>query len=157
MTLGLIGFIFILVGVCYFYLPNVIINIFQFIKKHLLNEKVVILNNKKIGLFFILVGLVLIFLLVKDKAFLKNELYSAYKEYYSGNFDKAEKICLNLLNKNPNDTDAMFLLGKVYFSSGKYYLAKATFLRINSISPKRKNETEKFLNLIEVRLQKNEN
>ncbi|MEM4368620.1 MAG: hypothetical protein QXO21_06390 [Candidatus Anstonellales archaeon] len=156
MILGLIGLTFIMIGICYFYLPNIIISVCQFIKKYILNEKIVILNNKKIGLFFITIGMLLVFLFAKDKIFLKNEFYSAYKEYYSGNFEKAERICLNLLYKNPNDTDVMFLLGKIYFSSGKYLLAKATFLRINNTNPKQKDEIEKFLNLIETRLQKNE-
>lgn len=158
MILGLsIGLIFIIIGVCYFYIPSSIIKICQIIKRYILNEKIIILNGKKIGLLFILIGLIVIFLSTKDRLFSKDEFYTAYKEYYSGNFERAEKICLNLLRKNPNNIDVMFLLGRIYFSSGRYLLAKSTFLRINNTFPKRKYEIEKFINLIDERLKKDEN
>ncbi|MEN3014007.1 MAG: hypothetical protein ABDH23_05285 [Endomicrobiia bacterium] len=151
-----LGFVFILTGLLYFYFPHIIIGVFQIIKKYIINEKVVILNNKKIGLFLISAGV--IFILVSTrKIFIKNELYNAYREYYLRNFDKAEKICLDLLNKKPNDIDSMLLLGKIYFSSEKYLLAKATFLRVASMSPEKKQYVEKFIQLIDTKYKKNEN
>ncbi|MCS7230864.1 MAG: hypothetical protein RMJ67_01790 [Elusimicrobiota bacterium] len=155
---GIIGLILILSGLIYFYLPNVVVNVYQIIKKYLLDEKTAILNGKKIGLVFMLTGTIFLLSIVMESVS-QNKLYYAYKEYYLNNFDKAEKICLDLLNNKPNDVESMFLLGKIYFSSQKYLLAKATFLRVVSIAPSKKDKVEKFLKVIDSKLnkQKNEN
>ncbi|MCX7957265.1 MAG: hypothetical protein N2643_05205 [Endomicrobia bacterium] len=149
----IVGISFLVIGVCFFYLPYSIIKLYQLIKKSILNEKNIILHRKKIGLFFVLLGLLLVFVYFKNM-FSKNVLYNAYREYYLGNFVKAENYCLQVLNKKPNDIEATFLLGKIYFTAEKYLVAKSVFLKLNDLNTPKKFQVEKYLETIDKKIKK---
>lgn len=150
----IIGIILILVGLLYFYRQTVVIKICQFIKQYLTNERIVVLYGKKIGLFLVLVGIVFVGIGIQQITS-KNKLYTAYKQFYSKNFDSAEYICNKLLKDNPNNTEAMFLLGKIYFVTGRYYQAKSLFHQMKNVGNKEKVlEAEKYITIIDDKIKR---
>jgi len=57
----ILSIILFILGLAIFYWPNKVINFINWLEKVLLNRKKLLLQNKKIGLFFILVSIILIF------------------------------------------------------------------------------------------------
>lgn len=154
-----LGFVLILIGIVYFYKPTWIIKLCQLVKSYVFNERVVILYGKKIGLVFIMSGVIFIGVNVRNEIG-RNDLYKAYKNYHTKKFETAEKICMSILKDQPNNTDALMLLGKIYFVTERYLLAKSTLLKIKDLPQTKKKEVEKYLNLIDMKLKrdvKNEN
>jgi protein O-GlcNAc transferase len=47
-------------------------------------------------------------------------IHSAFKEYQTGNLQQAENICKNLLKNHPDNAEALYLLGIIYFQRGDY-------------------------------------
>lgn len=146
-----IGIILLLLGLLYFYSPNLIIKSCELAKKYIFNERIIILYGKKIGLVLVLVGLIFFSLSIR-KNFSKNKLYSAYKKFYSYDFKSAEKICLEMLSEQPKDVDVLYLLGKIYFVTQRYIPARNIFLKIKSLKPKKEKIVDKYIEVIEKKL-----
>ncbi|MCS7151174.1 MAG: tetratricopeptide repeat protein [Endomicrobia bacterium] len=145
-----IGIIFIVVGLLYIYKISLLIKICESIKKFLFNERIIILHGKKIGLFLILTGIVSIGVEIR-KAVNRDLTYVAYKNYYSRNFTTAEKLCFEILNKQPKNSEVLMLLGKVYFAAGKYRQARIFFHKVLSIDESKRKEVERYLSMIDIR------
>lgn len=153
----LLGILLITIGVVYLFRPLWIMMFFELIHRYIFKERVIILYGKKIGLIFILFGILLIGTKIKNLTN-RDYLYVAHKEFYRRNFSSAERICQTILQYNPNDTEALFLLGKIYFVTERYSLAKTTFLKITKIEPSKQKEIEKYILNIDRKLEtKNEN
>jgi hypothetical protein len=149
-----LGIILFVIGLTFFYWPDKVVKFLEQVEKVLFNKRFIILQNKKIGFVFILISIILIFTNVKIST-QKNLLYKAYTNFYTHNFVSTEKICLEIVNKQPNNTDAWMLLGKTYFITGRYLLAKSMFVKLKTMSDvteRKKNEIEKYLMLIDKKL-----
>lgn len=150
----IVGVIFIVIGLLYFYRQAVIIKICQLLKQYLVNEQIVVLYGKKIGLFLVLAGIIFVGVGIQQVTS-KNKLYTAYKYFYSKNFDAAEQACIKLLKENPNNVEVILLLGKIYFVTGRYYQAKSLFLQVKNIGKKEKvSEAEKYITIIDSKIKK---
>ncbi len=147
----IISIVLILLGLLYFYLPNLIIKSSELVKKYIFNERIIILYSKKIGLVLVLLGLIILFLDIR-KSFNKNKLYSAYKKFYSYDFKSAEKFCLEILSEQPKNIDVLYLLGKLYFVTERYMPAKNIFLKIRSLDSKKEKMVDKYIEAIEKKL-----
>ncbi len=147
----ILGILLIIIGVIYLSKTFWIVMFCRLIQRYVFNEKIIILYGKKIGLIFILFGSLLLATRIKDLTN-KNYLYVAHKEFYAKNFSSAEKICQTILQSKPNDTDALFLLGKIYFVTERYLLAKSTFLRVVSMEPSKEKKVEKYISIIDVKV-----
>jgi len=148
----LFSILLIIIGLLYFYFPNAIIKFFEFVNKHIFNERVVVLYGKKIGLIFILFGLLIFAVNIRYK-FSKNKLYSAYKSFYSRNFVSAQKVCLDLLVEQPKNVDALELLGKIYLAQEKYNLAKNIFLKAKSLTTQNRQKIiDRYIELIDYKI-----
>ncbi len=53
----------------------------------------------------------------------------AYCLIQKGKFDRAEKVCLTVLEENPDNLDILFILGGIYFKNGEYEKALGLFKR----------------------------
>jgi tetratricopeptide (TPR) repeat protein len=151
----ILSIILFILGLAIFYWPNKVINFINWLEKVLLNKKKLLLQNKKIGLFFILVSIILIFTNIRILT-KKNVMYKAYTNFYSHNFATTEKVCQEILNQQPNNIDAWILLGKTYFVTGRFLLSKSVFTKIKNMSyirEKDKKEIEKYLLLIDKKLE----
>lgn len=149
-----IGIIFIILGLVYFYRQTIVIKICQFVKQYLFNEHIVVLYGKKIGLFLFLAGTVFIGIGVQQIMH-KDLLFTAYKHFYSRNFDTAERVCYNILKEEPKNVNAMLLLGKIYFVTGQYYRAKSIFTQIKNIGGKEvEKKVDTYLTVIDEKLKK---
>ncbi len=154
----ILGIVFIIIGIIYSYKQSWILMFCKLVQTYIFNEKVIILHGKKIGLIFILFGILFIGTKLKSLT-RKDYLYTAYKEFYSKNFSSAEKNCQTILQSQPNNADTLFLLGKIYFVTERYFLAKTTFLRVVNLEPSKEKEVEKYLIIINNKIgdKKNEN
>lgn len=56
------------------------------------------------------------------------KLHEAQTNYRSGEYVKAEKLCKIALEKNSDDPDFLTLLGHIYKETGRYDLAKTSYL-----------------------------
>ncbi len=151
-----LGIILFVIGLGFFYWPNIVVRFLEQVEKVFFNKRFLILQNKKIGLVFILISIIIIFTNIRMIT-QKNLFYKAYTNFYSHNFVSTEKICLDIVNKQPDNIDAWMLLGKTYFVTGRYLLAKSVFMRIknmHNISEKNKKEVEKYFVLIDKKLEK---
>ncbi|MCS7227747.1 MAG: hypothetical protein NZ839_02135 [Endomicrobia bacterium] len=149
----IVGIFLIILGLLYFYKQMLLIRFCQVIKKYVFNEQVIVLYGKKIGIFLILSGIVFTGVGIQ-KITSRNLIYTAYKYYHSKNFSLAEQTCQNLLKEDTKNADAMLLLGKIYFITGRYYLAKSIFMQMKNIEVKKRKEVEKYITMIEEKLKK---
>ncbi len=151
-----LGIILFVIGLAFLYCPTKVVKFLDLVEKILFNRRFIILQSKKIGFIFVLISIILVCTNIRVLT-KKNLLYKAYTNFYSHNFTASEKICLEIINKQPNNVDAWVLLGKTYFVTGRYLLAKSVFRKtknIPKISEKKKNEIEKYLLLIDKKLEK---
>jgi tetratricopeptide (TPR) repeat protein len=151
-----LGIVLVILGIAFFYWPNKIVKFLDWVEKNLFNKRSFILQSKKIGLVLVLIGVILVFTNVRVLT-KKNLLYKAHTNFYTHDFASTERICLEIINKQPNNIDAWLLLGKTYFVTGRYLLAKSVFVKIKNmadINEKKKKEIEKYIILIDKKLEK---
>ena len=60
---------------------------------------------------------------IKTKAKKQNNLDSAVQHYQSGKLQEAETICNQILQKNPNHSDTLHMLGLIFVKSGQFDIA----------------------------------
>lgn len=140
----------ILIGLVFIYKVALVVKICELIKRYVINERILILHSKKIGLFLVLFGILIIGLEVW-KATNYNPLYTIHKKYYAREFSAAEKLCLEMLMKQPSNADLWMLLGKIYFAAGKYSQAKVCFNKVLDINSSKHEEVKKYFSLIETK------
>ncbi len=63
-------------------------------------------------------------------------LDAALQYFQSGNLQKAEEICRQTLQQNPNHSRTLYLLGKIFYYSGKYDHAIKYITKAIHINPK---------------------
>ena len=148
MSVVLIGVVFIVIGLFYLYSTSLVLKFYGFLKNYILSDKSVILYGKKIGLFFLLIGAAVITFTVVTHYTTKDLYYMAYKQFFNGDFKKSEKLCYELLSVQPQNVDVLELLGKIYIATGRYKLAKSTFLKIKKIEPEKAKKVERYLKAI---------
>lgn len=99
------------------------------------------------------------------KDFPKNEnikILLAGSYFNSYRFSESEKLCNDILRKNPKNTQAIIQLGKIYLNEKKFDLSVRTFLKAASIEPKnigikkdlvilylKSNNRQKAINILE--------
>lgn len=149
----ILSIILIITGLLFIYKTSLLIRICEFIKQHFVNERIIILYGKKIGLFLILLGAIFISSEIRKKTGY-NSLYVVYKKYYSKDFTAAEKLCLEMLSKEPKNAEVWMLLAKTYFAAGKYPQAKACFKRVVEIDNSKYKEVNHYLSLIDTKITK---
>lgn len=140
-----IGIIFIILGFLYFYMPNVIIKICDFIRMYLLSDKIVILHNKKIGLILFLLGCVILLVKISRYYTHRDKYYLATREFYNKNYIKAEKLCIEILSNQPRNTMALELLGKIYLTTNRVELARKIFTKIKTMDEKKSEKMDQYL------------
>jgi len=120
-----IGYILFFLGLVYIYYPGLILKINSIIKRYLFNDSFVMFHRKKIGLLYILISIIMIYYgIIFFKSETSYKIYQAYKNYCYGKYSKTEKICLEILNVEPNNIKAIEQLALVYFVMGDYKKAK---------------------------------
>jgi len=145
-----VGITFVVIGFLYFYMPNIMIKLCEIAKKYLFNEKTIILNGKKIGLILFLLGCIVLTIKISRYYTHRDKYYLATKEFYNRNFKNSEKLCLEILSVHPKNIFVLELLGKIYFATGRYDLAKNIFLKIKNLAPSKSDQMEKYLQRISV-------
>jgi tetratricopeptide (TPR) repeat protein len=141
----LLSLFLIVAGIIFFYNPSLVIKICLLVKRYLLNEKLIILYSRKIGLILFLVGFLVLVSKVNHYFIKRDKYYLASREFYNKNFKNSEKICIELLSVQPKNVLVLELLGKTYFATGRYELAKNIFLKIKTLSPSKTVQMDKYL------------
>ena len=120
-------------GVSYIYAPNVILAINAWVRKILFNDARVIYYRKKIGLLHVFISLLIFYavfnlhlpdLKIFNKQIVRNRLFQAYTQFYTGKYDDSIKLSEEILSKDPNNLRATELLARSYFCKGDYIKSK---------------------------------
>ena len=67
----------------------------------------------------------------------KEVIYQALKDQIDSDPDLVASECTRLLNENPDDWQALFLLGYVYSMAERFGLAVTVFHRLTQLAPKK--------------------
>jgi tetratricopeptide (TPR) repeat protein len=150
----ILGTILVILGFLYFYLPNIVIKLCDFIKKYFFNEKTIILYGKKIGLIMFLLGVIILTTKISRYYTHQDKYYLAKKEFYQHNFFNSEKLCIEILSLQPKNTLVLELLGKIYLATNRPELAKKIFDKIKTIDKSKAAKMDKYLEKISLKQNK---
>ncbi|MFN3966866.1 MAG: tetratricopeptide repeat protein, partial [Endomicrobiia bacterium] len=110
------------------YYPSFIVKMNGWFRNKIFNDAFVLMERKKIGLICVVVSLIVFYFGVFvpkisvsfKRQNVQDDLYHVWCYYYQGNYDKAEKICREILLIDPENLTAKEQLGLVYFAKGDY-------------------------------------
>jgi len=125
------------------------------------NDKLVLMDRKKMGIICIVISLVIfyfgVFIPKLSLSFkqqdIRNDLYHAWCYYYQKNYDKAEKICREILFFEPENSTVKEQLALIYFSRGDYRKSIYYCKRVLEENPNNRR-IEKILNSINEKISK---
>lgn len=137
-------------AVIYFYAPKVVLKINEFMKKYVFSDILVLFSRRKIAViyFFIFLASLCIYWFmppIGNKYQIPSKVFSAYRNYYLGNYEKVVKICNEILSYDPKNIKANELLGLSYLALNQKIKAKAYLMEVVRREPK----NEKIKKIIE--------
>ncbi len=129
MTLiGIISIFLFLFGLSYFYYPSFVVKLNKFVRDKIFSDKFVLINRKKIGLILVMTSILVFYfgVLVPKMSVsfrqqnIRDYLYHAWRYYYQGYYNHAEKLCKEILFIDPENLAVKEQLALIYFAKGDY-------------------------------------
>jgi len=129
----------------YLYFPRVVLNVFRIVRDVVCSDRVVILHGRKIGLFALLIG-GLILAQVYAVRFIRPDMYYRIDTWYrAGNLGRAEQAALAYLAEHPRDERMLDMLVRIYVAGKRYEIARQTLLRIRNLNPERAASVDAYI------------
>lgn len=140
-----IGILCVVVGLSYLYAVRIVLRAYRFIREVLLADRSVILYGRKIGLFFLLVG-ILILAQTYTTHFIRQDVRYRIDDWYrTGQLERAERAALEYLASSPKDERVLDTLARIYVAMKRYEIARQTLLRIKAINPERTEAVDAYI------------
>ena len=141
-----ISFAFLAAGMAFIYKPALIVRFNKFVRERILNDNLILLERRKKGFFFLLIFL--LFFYWGSSRFLYHPdplgnnlvstprlLYQAHHHLHLKEYEEAKKLCLEILAREPANTEALYYLGAASFLLDDPVAAQKSWSRAKALSP----------------------
>ncbi len=123
------GLLFVFLGLAYMYRPSWILTINKFARERIFCDARVILERRQKGLLFLLCSVLLFYWSYSRALYSPTRImdyfvstdrmfYQARNNFRVGEYGKADRACLKILSREPENSEALYLLAASRYLSG---------------------------------------
>jgi len=140
-----VGIMCVAVGLVYLYSVSIALRACRFLRETVFSDRFVILHGRKIGLFMLLVGALILAQVYTTRYVSTDVHYRIDRWYRARNLERAERAALAYLAEHPRDERMLGILVRIYVAGRRYEIARQTLLRIRNINPDRAQAVDEYL------------
>jgi tetratricopeptide (TPR) repeat protein len=153
-----LGILFIVLGWIYFYRPNLVLAFHQFVRESLLNDRIILLERKKLAILFFCFSFIALYMGVTslpNQASVKDGhnwisetssyvMYEAMQDYCREKYDNAINKYNEVLKNDPNNVTALRRLSYTYEACGDTAKARVVWQKLLKIQPNNRELIKKL-------------
>jgi len=140
-----LGMFCVAAGLVCLYSATTVLRICRFLRETVFSDRSVILHGRKIGLFMLLTGVLVLAQVYTTRYVSADVHYRIDRWYRAGNLERAERAALAYLAEHPRDERMLGILVRIYVACRRYEIARQTLLRIKSLNPDRAQAVDEYL------------